>query len=207
MFRFGTDPVIPNFATGCDLQNSSRKSNLSCVSIGSATKLKNIRTLIVGWNLVLKYRPEAWLNLIGPELGTDEEIYIWAKNLNLNHNINWIGNVNHADALTIVSESVLMVHPSLEESFGLSILESMSLGVPVIGGKVSGAVPYLISDTGVLVDVTSADEIASAINWMLGDDSARNKLGARAKTRATTEFSPELAVNAYLKIFERISKN
>lgn len=56
----------------------------------------------------------------------------------------------------------LYIHPSLYEGFGLTVLEAMASGVPVITSNTS-SLPEVTGDAGILVDPTNGDEIAEAI--------------------------------------------
>ncbi len=78
------------------------------------------------------------------------------------------------------------------EGFGIVYLEAAAAGIPVIAGK-SGGAPEAVQDeeTGLLVDGTSASEIAEALRRLLGDTDLREKLGAQAAKRVQADFSQE----------------
>lgn len=63
----------------------------------------------------------------------------------------------------------LVVVPSLDEGFGLPVLEAMSAGVPVVAAD-RGALPEVLGDAGMLVDAADAGQFATAIERMLTDD-------------------------------------
>lgn len=65
----------------------------------------------------------------------------------------------------------LVVVPSLDEGFGLPVLEAMSAGVPVIAAN-RGALPEVLGDAGLLVDPDDAEQFAAAIERMLTDSCA-----------------------------------
>jgi L-malate glycosyltransferase len=93
----------------------------------------------------------------------------------------------------------VLAHPSLEESFGMIVLEAMATGTPVVAGRASGAVPWLLAnDAGVLVDVRNSAAIAEAINGLLGDPELSAKKGMLANLRASAEFRSEYLAKQYL---------
>jgi glycosyltransferase involved in cell wall biosynthesis len=63
----------------------------------------------------------------------------------------------------------LRVLPSLDEGFGLPVLEAMATGVPVIAAH-RGALPEVVGDAGPLIDPGSPGELAAAIEKILTDD-------------------------------------
>ena len=64
----------------------------------------------------------------------------------------------------------LLVLPSFDEGFGLTALEAMTLGVPVIASE-RGALPELVGDAGLLTDPDDPDTITAAIIRVLDDAS------------------------------------
>ena len=77
----------------------------------------------------------------------------------------------------------LLVVPSLDEGFGIPVLEAMAAGVPIVAAH-RGALPELLGDAGVLVDPTDADHIASAIDRMMTDDAFAKRCADSGLTRA-----------------------
>src|SRR4029077_3651144 len=63
----------------------------------------------------------------------------------------------------------LLVQPSFEEGFGITVLEAMSLGVPVVAAR-RGSLPEVTADAALLVDPDSSEDLARSIERMLGDD-------------------------------------
>jgi glycosyltransferase involved in cell wall biosynthesis len=93
-----------------------------------------------------------------------------------------------------------MVHPSREESFGMSVLESMAMGTPVIGGERAGNVPYLLSDgAGILCDVESVDSLAAAIDLMTANVGLRECVGEAARQRAIESYHRDVVMNLYVE--------
>ena len=86
------------------------------------------------------------------------------------------------DVLTFYAAADLYVGPSLEDSFGLPILEAMACGVPVIASANAGA-SELVHDgeTGLILrDPRNETELASLIRKIHGDDTLRTSMGAAA---------------------------
>jgi glycosyltransferase involved in cell wall biosynthesis len=99
----------------------------------------------------------------------------------------------------------IFIHPSLWEGFGLSILEAMSMGKPVIATNVS-AIPELIEDgvSGLLVPPKDVDSLAGAIIRLSNDESLREQLGQKAKERWKNTFSVDSMVNKTMELYDSL---
>ncbi len=78
-----------------------------------------------------------------------------------------------------------VVFPSLYEGFGLSILEGMACGVPVITSNVT-SMPEIAGDAAILVDPMRVDSITEGIEKILGDTALRMELIERGLKRAAS---------------------
>jgi len=73
----------------------------------------------------------------------------------------------------LYKRSSLYIHPSLYEGFGLTVLEAMASGVPVITSNTS-SLPEVAGDAGLLVDPTSDEAIAEAIESVCSNPTVRD---------------------------------
>jgi glycosyltransferase involved in cell wall biosynthesis len=91
------------------------------------------------------------------------QFFLWAKEKGLTDGVDFIGKVDFRLVLTELDKAHLLIHSALEESFGNTIIEAMARRVPIIAGKQSGAVPWVVGKAGMLVDVSNSDDIAAAV--------------------------------------------
>jgi N-acetyl-alpha-D-glucosaminyl L-malate synthase BshA len=116
----------------------------------------------------------------------------------------------------IVQENVLDIEDYLQaadlglftsasESFCLSLLEAMWFGCPSVSTSVGG-IPEVVTtgETGVLVPVLEADALARAVEGLLGDPGARQRMGRAAQQRAQTRFSAAAIVPQYEALYRRV---
>lgn len=95
--------------------------------------------------------------------------------------------------------------PSLSEAFGLSAVEALTLGVPVVASAVGG-LPEVVEDevTGRLVPPADSPALASAVLDILGDPDRAREMGAAGERRADEAFTAEAMVRGYLRVYDDI---
>ena len=129
---------------------------------------KNCETLIRAFAQLREQHPTAQLCLIGGGHEVGGPAHHWAEARGLDEAVSFRGPLPYPETMKALAESDLLVHPSLEESFGMTLIEAMSQGTPVIGGVESGAVPWVLDHgiAGQLTDVTSPDAITAAMDHL-----------------------------------------
>jgi glycosyltransferase involved in cell wall biosynthesis len=96
----------------------------------------------------------------------------------------------------------MLLLPSLREGFGLTALEAMASGTPVITSNAS-SLPEVVGDAGLLVDPQETGALARAIDRLFRDDALVGELRARGLRRART-FSWEKTGRAVRAIIDRV---
>lgn len=99
------------------------------------------------------------------------------------------GPLPHDEMLTEIAQADLVVIPSTHEGFGLTALEAMALGRPVIATR-AGGLPEVLGDTGLLVPVGDSAALAQAIQGLLDDPERCISMGRAGRERAQGQFSP-----------------
>lgn len=153
-------------------------------------------------------RPQARLRLYGADFGQGETAERWAIAQGMSEGIEFVGSLPHTELLIQLAEADVILHPSLEETFGMSIAEAMALGVPVIGGTRSGAVPWVVGEGGMLVDVRDPVAIESALIGLM-DPPVYKKCREAAILRVREDFNVAKVADAYERLYcataERLS--
>src|SRR5262249_39386148 len=88
-----------------------------------------------------------------------------------------VGYVGPVGKRALYDGARLLVQPSFEEGFGLTVLEAMTAGVPVVAAN-RGALPELVGDAGPLVNPDDPDDIAHGIDTMLADTGYADRCAA-----------------------------
>ncbi len=123
------------------------------------------------------------LVIVGSPFVGCEKIYDLAKNSSCKNDIHFIDFVEQDDLNSFYSAAELFVFPSLNEGFGLPVIEAMASGTPVITSNTT-ALPEVAGDAAILIDPLSIEEIAEAMNRVLSDASLKNDLVKKGLGRA-----------------------
>jgi glycosyltransferase involved in cell wall biosynthesis len=114
------------------------------------------------------------------------------------------GALVHAQMLDVVQAADLVVVPSRFEGFGLTALEAMALGRPVLA-TMAGGLPEVIAhaETGWLVPPQDPARLAQAIVQLMDDAPLRQRLGAAGRLRAQQHFSLSTVTARLRDIYRR----
>ena len=106
--------------------------------------------------------------------------------------------------LNAMRKADLLIRPSLEESFGLVLIEAMISKTPVIGGSHSGAVPWVLHNgkAGLLADVTSPEDIASKALELLENETKWESLMTDAFRYAVHTFHTDTITKTYIEAYQ-----
>ena len=96
----------------------------------------------------------------------------------------------------------LFVFPSLYEGFGMSVLEAMASGVPVITSNVS-SLPEVAGDATILVDPLSEDEIFEAYKKIRNDSNYREEMILKGYEQAK-KYQWKNSVEVLEKVYEKM---
>lgn len=128
----------------------------------------------------------------------------------LGDKIEFLGFVSGEEKTRLISQALCMVVPSeWYEPFGLSVIESMALGTPVIASRIGG-LPEMVEhqETGLLFTAGDAEELAQQILTIYGDPELTKAMSKAAIETARVRFSKETHLKELMAIYEEaISMN
>jgi glycosyltransferase involved in cell wall biosynthesis len=202
--------IVPNIAPSFAQRDGrwSEGVEMALIDVTDSGPLKNVRALIEALGLLRADGRETTLNLVGPGLGAEDELARQARARGLAGGIRFLGTLDREGTMDALARSSVFVHPSREESFGLSVAEAMSAGLPVVAGRHSGAIPWVLADgdAGVLVDIDQPSEIAAAIVRLLDDKECARGIAERGRQRVRSQFSPEVVAAAYIDAYDGLPR-
>jgi glycosyltransferase involved in cell wall biosynthesis len=111
-----------------------------------------------------------------------------------------------ADIHAVLREAEIVVHTSMNESFGMVVLEAIAAGVPVIAHDVGG-IGEIVADgvTGYLIRPGDVKALVLRMESLLGDPDLRKRMGAAASERAREHFDIRGRIPLYQCLYREVA--
>ncbi|MDO8728913.1 MAG: glycosyltransferase family 4 protein [bacterium] len=182
--------VIPNGVDVKKFENiQHRVLNRSVVTLITTSRLveKNgIKDLINA----LKLLPNVKLRILG--VGPlESELKLLATGLP----VEFVGFVSRDEIPTYLHYADIFVRPSLSEGMGISFIEAMAAGLPVVATRVGG-IPDFLKDgeTGLFCEVKNPESIAKQVKRLIEDDDLREMIKKNALNMVRKKYDWDLIV-------------
>ena len=196
--------VVPNISDGLPVvAPRTTRAHPLVLDVADQNDRKNVASLIRAFSEVRRVRPDAVLRLVGPGLSPTDRLAAWARVNGLDAAVEFVGEVAHSAIPYHLAEADVFAHVSLEESHPVSVCEAMHAGLPIVGGRHSGGVPWTLDEgrCGLLVDVRDPGAIAEGILRLFANPGLATELGQAARNRAITTFGADAVVRGYLDAY------
>ncbi|WP_374585410.1 glycosyltransferase, partial [Ideonella dechloratans] len=109
------------------------------------------------------------------------------------------------DVKDVIAAADIISAPSYLEGLGVSIMEAMACGKPVVA-TTAGGIPESVVDgeTGILFEPGDVTALAEAIIRLAGDDTLRSQMGQNGQARAKACFSVDSLITQTLDIYDQL---
>ncbi len=145
---------------------------------------------------------ECRLVLVGGEGHGSEQVHRYIREKGISARVRVLGYVDEAELGALYEAADLLLFPSLEEGFGLPVLEAMSHSLPVVTSNTS-ALPEVGGDAALYVNPQDPEEIARKTSEVIENKTLRENLVSRGRARAR-EFSWRRTAEATLAVYEEV---
>ena len=165
--------------------------------VGDISARKNIPTGLAAFRLLRSAFPGASLHLFGG--GLDAAFAAGEPGV-VGH-----GPVTHATLMDFLAqEADILVHPSLQETFGVIVAEALVRGVPVVAGAKSGGVRLVVGEDldHLLVDVRLPEAIFAKAAALLNDPVLYRRTAEQGRQRVESQFSDRTMTTRYTDLYQ-----
>lgn len=122
--------------------------------------------------------------------------------------VHFRGQVSELDVQNDMAKARIVAHPSLvAEGFGLTGIEAMCLGRPVVGFGLGGTKDWLIDGkTGLIAHNSDAEGLAASMLRLLSDDALADRLGEAARDFVIKKFDRQMISNRLISVYRDAQK-
>ena len=192
------DPTIYNRAAHPPLLRQQLGPGPIVMHISNFRRVKRVRDVVGIFAAINKQLP-SWLVMVGdgPDRADAEDE---CRRLGLDARVHFLGKIDNVAPLLASADLFLL--PSTSESFGLSALEALASGVPVVGSA-AGGMPEVVRDgeTGFLCGVGDIRAMAEAGLGILSDKDRWKTMSERGAADARARFSLDAIVSKYEHLY------
>lgn len=168
--------------------------------VGAIQRRKNVARLVRaferlpdGWRLALAGAPDGY--------GAAEELHAVDQSPR-RASIDVLGYVSQHTLRRLYQRARIFAFPSLDEGFGMPVLDAMAHGVPVITSTRS-ALPEVAGDAALLVDPSDVEGIGAAMLTLVSDEALRAEMARRGVERAR-HFTWNAAAERTWDVYEEV---
>lgn len=194
--------VIPNMVDNSIFQRSKTSPETTpfvYVSVGNLIPIKAFNTLIEAY---AKAKEHTKLYIIG-EGPEKNRLQSQIKELQLEDQVILLGQLERSEINTVYQKSHVFVLPSQSETFGVSYIEAMYAGLPVIATRCGGPESFVNECNGLLVPVNDVAALAGAMKTIRNNYSSYDsKLISRS---CQERFSPSIIADKLIEVYSSIT--
>jgi L-malate glycosyltransferase len=174
--------------------------------LGGLERRKGVDTLLDAFEEVARSRPEVQLRLAGAG-SLEPEIRARAAHEPLAGRVELLGRIGRGEVPALLRSSTMLAQPSLGEPFGMSALEALASGLPVVATDAGGLADLVPDGGNPKVPPGDATALARALDELLAlAPEERAALGARNRALAET-YSWKAAVDRMEEVYAEVTRS
>ena len=170
--------------------------------VGTIEPRKNLSTLLRAFHqLRSRYKASLQLAVVGKRGWLSDDVFALLDELKLREDVKLLGPLPAHELAALYNGARCLALPSLYEGFGLTALEAISCGTPVVVSNTS-SLPEVVGDAGLCLSPHDVGEWAHALASLVTDDNLHRELSQKALRRAQ-QFSWERAARETLEVYAK----
>jgi glycosyltransferase involved in cell wall biosynthesis len=117
--------------------------------------------------------------------------------------IRWLGTIGHEKIPGVLQQMDAFVIPQNIGGLGLSVMEGMSCGLPVVTTAIGETIRLLADDEGVLIKPDDKGSLVEALRYIGEDKNRRKSMGNRCRSKILTDYSWDSQIQGIERAYER----
>jgi len=179
-----------------------KETDFVILFVGKFIPNKDPLTLIKSIKYASEKREELRVIIVGTGK-LNEKIREETKILDIEDRVKFFGFIKKEELWKCYSAADLFVFPSVNEPFGIVLLEAMGFGLPIIASD-SGACPEVIGNAGILFKEGDYEDLGKKILKMMSDLKLRKQLTEMGLKRVKELFSIEENIRKHVNLYQSI---
>ncbi len=180
--------------------HEAARFNIGCIA--RVEKEKGIEFLIQAIKKIKEFIPFVRLIIVGD--GHERKKLVWlSERLALKEVIQWVGHQRQIEKWYHYFDAYVL--PSvIRESFGITLVEAMASGIPVVGSKIGG-IPEIIDDrvNGLLFEPGNSQDLADQLMYLYNNRSQAQEMVRAARAKVEKDFSLERMLRDYYLLLRK----
>jgi glycosyltransferase involved in cell wall biosynthesis len=149
--------------------------NKYIISVGAIQPRKNLKVLIDAFVKIKDVYPDMKLVLVGGNGWMWQETHKYASKNKYVNDIIFTGGISFLEVQILMQRAAVFVFPSLYEGFGISGLEALAAGVPVVAAK-NSSIPEVLGDAAIYFDANNFEECADSVLQIMKNKKLKQQL-------------------------------
>lgn len=194
--------LVPDFFWEDEYSGNKKHDIFTIIFIGGLTTIKNPFLLLESIRLV-SHSENIKLQVIGEGV-LKNKLQKYAEKTGISHLVEFHGRLAREKVREVLSKSHLLVSTSTFETFGVTIIEGLAKGIPVVATNSGGPEDIIQMGDGVLVENHNAEDVASAILNIIKnyDFYDAKEISKRCRDRFSEDTIYNITIKHYLDILK-----
>jgi glycosyltransferase involved in cell wall biosynthesis len=177
-----------------------------CLFVGRLSREKGLMELMEAWTSV----PRALLLVGGPDMdGNPWNVGPAAREFAAHHqlegSVRFLGSI--ADVASLLRVADVVIQPSHFEALGLSAIEALASGVPVVASAIGGLLDFMVDGrNGMLCPPQNPPALAAAIRALVNDADLRRRLAANARASVLADYDEAVVSERFGALLRQLIK-
>ncbi|MBI3596522.1 MAG: glycosyltransferase [Nitrospirae bacterium] len=185
-------------------RSETARGRFRLLVVGRVEEEKGIRYLLEAIRIVIKEFPDIQLSIVGPLGQCGQELLASIEKMRLEKNVAYKGICANSELPSLINEHDILVSASLFETFGVTIIEALACGKPVVATKSGGPDGVVNEKVGVLVEKANPQALAESIRHVIVNYERYDQ--EEIREYAVKNFGHEVVTKRLNRLFEEVSR-